>query len=319
MSKKRGLSTLVLLIVISSILLSYSLVAALRNALPEGRPVLWREPEDIASRDLYHGPGGEAMKPDLSKVTFVENKIIGYSTKYRVRDGSGNEWVVKVGEEAQSDTVAGRLLWAVGYQAEISYFVPSVNIEGIGAVENARFEARPKDIKRASTWSWDDNPFEGTREFQGLKVMMALINNWDIKDENNKTLVVRNRVTGETELHYIISDLGGSFGRAGNMVTRSRNNPTDYVNSEFVEGVIGNHVAFSYSGKRRGLFHQITVEQAAWIGGWLSRLSEQQIRDAFRSGNYNPEEVEMLSMGLIERIKELNALAGERLAPKEEV
>jgi hypothetical protein len=67
------------------------------------------------------------------------------------------------------------------------------------------------------------------------------------------------------------------------------------------------------------LLHQITVEQAAWIGGWLSRLSEQQIRDAFRSGNYNPEEVEMLSMGLIERIKELNALAGERLAPKEEV
>jgi len=123
-------------------------------------------------------------------------------------------------------------------------------------------------------------------------------------------------MTGETELHYIISDLGGSFGRAGNMITRSRNNPTDYVNSEFVEGVYGNHVAFSYSGKRRGLFHKITVEQAAWIGGWLSRLSEQQIRDAFRSGNYSPEEVEMLTLGLIERKKELKDLAGQRHTPK---
>jgi hypothetical protein len=32
-------------------------------------------------------------------------------------------------------------------------------------------------------------------------------------------------MTEETELDYIISDLGGSFGRAGNMITRSRNNP----------------------------------------------------------------------------------------------
>ncbi|HSE98406.1 MAG TPA: hypothetical protein VLD57_09100, partial [Blastocatellia bacterium] len=83
-----------------------------------GTPVLWREPGDIASRDLYNGPGGD-IKPDLSRVTFVEKKTGGYSTKYRVRDGSGDEWIVKVGKEAQSDTVASRLLWAIGYGAEI--------------------------------------------------------------------------------------------------------------------------------------------------------------------------------------------------------
>lgn len=27
-----------------------------------GTPVLWREPSDIASRNLYFGPGGEAMR-----------------------------------------------------------------------------------------------------------------------------------------------------------------------------------------------------------------------------------------------------------------
>ncbi len=30
-----------------------------------------------------------------------------------------------------------------------------------------------------------DDPFEDTREWNGLRVMMALMNNWDLKDENN--------------------------------------------------------------------------------------------------------------------------------------
>ncbi|HXF41452.1 MAG TPA: hypothetical protein VN687_17180, partial [Blastocatellia bacterium] len=54
-----------------------------------GTPVLWQQPGDISSRDLLLGPGGEDMKPDLSKVTFIREEKGGYSTKYRVRDGAG--------------------------------------------------------------------------------------------------------------------------------------------------------------------------------------------------------------------------------------
>ena len=46
-----------------------------------GTPVLWRAPEDIQSRNLLVGAGGESMKPDLSRVTFVEVKTGGWSTK----------------------------------------------------------------------------------------------------------------------------------------------------------------------------------------------------------------------------------------------
>ena len=51
---------------------------------PTGTPVLWREPLGIESRSLLLGAGGEEMKPDLSKVTFLEEEKGGYSTKYRV-------------------------------------------------------------------------------------------------------------------------------------------------------------------------------------------------------------------------------------------
>jgi hypothetical protein len=287
-----------------------------KKAKAQGTPVLWQEPLDIASRDLYHGPGGESMMPDLSRVTFIEKKTGGYSTKYRVRDGSGNQWVVKIGNEAQSDTVASRLLWAIGYPAEISYLVPRVTIEGKGDFENARFEARPKDIDRASIWSWDNNPFIGTKEFQGLKVVMLLLNNWDIKDDNNKILVAKNKETGATELQYIVSDLGGTLGKTGNFISRTRNKPSDFQKSRFIEKVEGDIVRFNYGGKRGDLFRNITVEQARWVGELMSRLSEQQIRDGFRSGNYKPEELEVLTLALTERIGELKNLGDQQVKSK---
>ena len=39
--------------------------------------MLWRDPGSIESRNLLLGSGGQAMKPDLRKVTFIEKKIGG--------------------------------------------------------------------------------------------------------------------------------------------------------------------------------------------------------------------------------------------------
>lgn len=44
--------------------------------------------------------------------------------------------------------------------------------------------------------------------------MMALLNNWDIKDTNNKILLVRDGSAGRGELHYIVSDPGAVMLRA---------------------------------------------------------------------------------------------------------
>src|SRR5215213_137857 len=106
-----------------------------KKGQPQGTPVLWREPTDISERDLLLGPGGEEMKPDLSRVTFIKEETGGYSKKYRVRDGRGRVWVAKIGKEAQPETVASRLVWAVGYVAEVTYLTPRVQIEGKGTFE----------------------------------------------------------------------------------------------------------------------------------------------------------------------------------------
>jgi hypothetical protein len=246
------------------------------------------------------------MKPDISKLTFIEQKTGGFSTKYRVRDARGNEWIAKIGKEAQTDTAANRLLWALGYETEIAYLIPKAKIEGKGEYENVRLEARPASVKRAGNWMWENNPFMNAPEFRGLKILMVMLNNWDMKDDNNEILAMRGDTSGEGELRYIISDLGATFGKTGGFLSRSRNKPSDYVKAEFIKNVNGDVIDFSYSGKNQKLFEGITVADARWLSNLLKRLTDDQIKDAFRSANYSAEEVDLLAGEFRERI---NALA----------
>ncbi len=303
-----------------------------KKSVPVGRPVLWKEPTDIGSRDLFLGPGGAEMRPDVSSLTFIKAEKGGYSPKLRVRDARGREWVAKLGKEAQSETAAVRLLWAVGYQTEVNYLVPCVHIPGAPRLRkkvdrcegdgfaNVRFEARPNNVERTGEWKWKRNPFVGRRELQGLIVMMAFLNNWDIKDSNNVVLYVPDE-SGRSvaESRYAISDLGATFGKTGRLpffwrFTRSRNNPKDYAKSRFIDKVKGERVAFRYGGKNRGLFKGISVGQAKWLGKLLQRLSDRQIGDAFRAANYSPAEVRMLTDAVRRRIYELIELPGPSLA-----
>jgi hypothetical protein len=302
-----------------------------------GRPVLWREPTDIKSRDLFLGPGGTQMRPDTTSITFIEAQKGGYSPKFRVRNAHGREWVAKLGSEAQSETAAVRLLWAIGYQTEINYLVPCVHIKGAprprkkvnrcegDGFSNVRFEARPENVERTGEWKWKRNPFVGRRELQGLIVMMAFLNNWDLKDSNNVVLYVpaeSNQSVAESL--YAISDLGATFGKTGHLpffwrFTRSRNKPKDYAKSRFIDKVKGERVAFRYGGKNRGLFKNISLADAKWVGNLLSRLSDRQLRDAFRAANYSPAEVDMLTGAVRRRIYELIELPGPAIVSLEPI
>jgi hypothetical protein len=298
-----------------------------REAMQQGTPVFWQEPTDIGSRNLLLGPGGDGMKPDLSRVVFQEAPAEGgYSVKWRVRDGAGKTWVAKLGNEAQPETAATRLVWAAGYPTEVTYLAPCVKIENApkppdnksikrcegNGFANVRFEARPDEQKRLENWSWDKNQFAGTKEFAGLVVMMALVNNWDLKDTNNKIIYVPGASGGE--LRYVVSDLGATFGKTGNFITHSRNEPEKYIKTKFVEKVEGGRVKFDYNGKMGSLFDNITVEQAKWIGDVLSQLSEEQVKDAFRAANYPAEDVEGLAQEVLARINSLHTLGGPAAA-----
>lgn len=271
--------------------------------------VLW-EPVDISKRDLRFGPGGRAMQPNLRRVAFIKKETGGNNPKYRIRDGSGRVWVAKVADESQPEVAAVRLLWGVGYKTEINYIAPRLRIPRVGTFTNASLEARPANHKRGERWKWDDNPFNGSREMAGLRIMMAMINNWDLKDGNN---IVLNTPDG---VHYVISDLGSSFGKPPvsskfilNRFGRSVNDPRDYVRSDFIKGAKEGQIEFAYKGKGVGLLDDITLEQGRWLADLLMQLSDRQIADAFRAANYRPAEVRALTAEFRSRINDLDRIS----------
>ena len=86
-------------------------------------PSLWREPGDIAERNLLYGSGGAEHQPRGTMV-FVDEDHAGTNPKFYVRDQEGTKWTAKMGVEAKPETAAAHLLWAVGYYTDEDYFVP---------------------------------------------------------------------------------------------------------------------------------------------------------------------------------------------------
>ena len=294
---------------ITAFVSAFAILISAASIFAQQRAVMW-EPVAVEKRNLLNGAGGTAMKPNLRRVHFVKKETGGNNLKYRIRDASGKVWVAKIADESQAEVAANRLLYGIGYMTEIDYLAPALTIPGKGRHTNVRLEARPAGIDRDGRWKWDENPFQGTREFKGLRVMMALINNWDLKDDNNAIL----RAGGIAR--YLVSDLGSSFGKLPyasapilNRFGRSVNDPVDFVNSTFIHGVEPNgEVDFYYKAKGKKVLTGITVQDARWIGGLLARLSDRQIRDAFRAANYSPSETRLLSGAIRNRIRQLNAL-----------
>jgi hypothetical protein len=295
--------------------------------------VLWRDPGDIASRNLFYGPGGQSHVPQ-GTFTFKEEDNAGSSPKFDVTDQDGIVWRVKMGPEARPETVASRFVWAVGYFANEDYFMPMLHVEAMqhlsrgeslvlanNNVANVRLKRHLKDEKKIGSWAWAKNPFSGSREWYGLRVLMAVLNNWDLKDVNNSVYLTRDEPIEE---RYAVSDLGDSFGPTGlNLALKGK--PSAYCSSKLINKTATEYVDFNIpSGPpvfyifnvpemaRRlsltWLGKHIPRKDARWMGDLLARLSHDQIQDAFRAAGYSPQEVEELSKTLERRIGELETL-----------
>ncbi len=301
--------------------------------------LLWQDPADITSRDLYYGPGGKQHAPHTT-YTFLKEDLQGTNPKFDVRDENGVKWKVKPGVEARPEVVASRLVWAVGYYANEDYFLPELRVEDMpplkrgqnlvgpdGTIRNVRLKRQLEGEKKLGEWKWRENPFNQQRELNGLRVMMALINNWDLKDVNNSVYAEKEKHAGAPELHYAVTDLGASFGTTGRSWTHSlsKGNLKSYQHSKFIRKITPEYVDFTvptrpaliyvFTPKEfisrlelRWIGKRIPRSDAKWIGGLLAQLSPEQIRDAFRAAGYSPEQVQGFAVVVEERIAELNKL-----------
>lgn len=314
----------------------------------KSQAVLWRDPGNVSKRDLYYGPGSKALAP-APPFRFLKEVKEGSMPKFDVEDARGVKWRVKLGPEAQAETVSSRLLWAMGYNAEESYYFNRANIAGLRrlsrgqkyvdgeSVREARFEPRRNNIDRGKRWDWSKNPFKNTRELNGLKTMMVFLNNWDAFKKNNRVLHLKD-AGNKTEAQYTVTDLGATLGAVGGFGRhRSKNNVSDFERRRLVSKVEDGKVKFDYDLKPKKLgllsivyppyffrqrratnaMQKVPVEHAAWIGGQLSQLSDNQLRDSFRAAGYDRATTEAYVRALRSRINELNRLRERELAMRQ--
>ena len=286
------------------------------------RRLLWREPGRIETLDLAAGPGGPGGSPQ-PPFTFLEDHGGTLRPCISVRDARGREWRVKSGNEVHSEPFASRIAWAMGYFVETNYFVPCGSIEGRGPFNNCCFELNDRDARKhfdEHGWAWNDNPFVGTRELNGLKVLFLLLSNWDNKDvrdvaRGSNTAIfeytLRDRTT---EARYLVTDWGGSMGAwGGSVISRGKWDCDAYAaqSPHVVQGIDERgRVRWGYIGQRTAdAALDITVEDVAWIYCRLRRLSEEQIKAALRASGATEREVDVFAQALQSRISALGQIA----------
>jgi hypothetical protein len=277
-------------------------------------PELWVDPGDMRSLDLFHGAGGPDRAPRGPSFTFLARDTGGFSPGWDVRDDGGTEWSVKLGPEAQSEVVASRIVWAMGYRQPPTYYVPQWTLVGgpqPGPGAPARFRPQMPGSRRAGEWSWEENPFAYSREFRGLLVLMRVLNNWDLLNRNNAVYEFDSPGDG-VRRWYVVLDLGASLGRTQTLSMHSgtRNDVEDFERQGFVERVNDEGlVEFDQLGKwHRGLFTSITPLDVHWTCERLSRLSPEQWHDAFRAAGYDRDTAERFVRAIQARIAQGLAL-----------
>ena len=258
-------------------------------------PELWQE-RDVATLDLFHGPGGVERQPRPGTAwRFVEKDTTGFSPGWDVRDAAGTEWSVKQGPEAQSEVVASRIVWALGFHQPPTYYVADWSLADgpePGRQPAGRFRPAVAGARRAGEWSWEKNPFAGTEPFRGLLVLMRVLNNWDLLDRNNTVYEFEPPRAG-VRRWFVVIDLGASFGKTHGLDSQrsgTRNDPADFEEQGFLEGVDDDgYVEFDMLGKwHRGLFGRLSPADVRWTCERLQRITPRQWDDAFRAGGYEP-------------------------------
>jgi len=298
------------------------------------RTVLWRDARAITAEELEAGPCGQKGAP-APPFHFVEEHDTGSQPCVSVLDAAHQEWRVKWGQEVHTEVFGTRLAWALGYFAEPTYFVRAGSIENTRDLRrararideqnrftNARFELSERDVERhfdAHGWAWHDNPFVGTHELNGLKILMMLVSNWDNKDvrdvaRGSNTAIFEYRLPNhEREARYLIIDWGAALGAWGNnVIQRGRWDPAAFAgqNQQFITGVDGDIVRFGYQGQRTAdASANISRADVAWFVRIADHLTDDHLRAALRASGANREEIDPFTASLRARLDQLRTAA----------
>lgn len=291
--------------------------------------VLWRAPSGIGIENWTCGSAGCDHAP-APPFHFEREDMEGTFPKLTVTDAKGRTWSVKFGIKVTPESFCSRFVAALGYIVEPSYYVASGKIEGArrfgrasdyvksdGTFVRARFQLRDTtalEFLPKHAWSITDNPFRGTHQLAGLRVVLMLLSNWDVKDvrsgqESSNTALFRGP---DGQMLYSFFDWGSTLGRWGSITRRTRNDCSGFRadSPHLITGVHDDVVVWGYSGKHDSeVRNGITVDDLRWLAPYLSAITSEQIRAGLKASGATDRQNDTCAEALESRIQEVQAVA----------
>ncbi len=277
------------------------------------RAQLWM-PGDIAARDIAAGPqrkDGFAFRQTVN-CRYAPEELSGASPKFACLSGD-DELKVKYGgnnAEVYAEVAATRLLWALGFGADVMY---PVGVLCDGCPESLRGMPRgnqqwlfdPATIERKmdarefeedDTWAWRD--LESVREEMGgaprahrdaLKLLAVFLQHTDTKPQQQRLVCLDEAPEGVDEdtapclkPFMMINDLGLTFGRANTFnVNTMGMNLVQWSATPIwrKDGVCVGNLPKSFTGTLENPV--ISEAGRAFLADLLMKLSDDQIAALF--------------------------------------
>ena len=235
--------------------------------------------------------------------TWVATDTTGYSPGYEVRGPDGRVWDVKLGAEAQSEVVASRVLWAIGYHQPPTYYVANWQLAGGpgGQQSSAHgFASNREDAEVIGDWSWADNEFIGTQPYHGLDHRQHSAEQLGLEDVEQQDLSLQERCVSAAALRRARSrrvarqdnDLPPALDPSH---SRSRIRPgvTQQHRRFRIAGIHQAHrrerVDFDFDSIYGSIVDLVRPADVRWTAELLNRLTDAQWDDAFRAADYSPD------------------------------
>ncbi len=308
-----------------------ALAAFLMLALPvcaaDPPQLLWQAPRAMTVQDWVCGFGGCGQAPE-PPFHFLKDDSGGTAPKFSVSDRNGRVWSAKFGAEVIPECFGARFVSALGYFTEPTYYVARGTVDEVqkirrarrvvkkdGTFLRARFQLRnDKDFEflKGRTWAWNENPFRGTRELAGLKIVMMLLSNWDAKDARDGDESNNNVFRGPQGLLFTVYDWGASLGRWGSVFRRDQSDCSAYTHDSphFIRAVRAGEIEFGFIGKHGDdLKRGITVDDVRWLLPYLLRITPEQLRAGLKASGATQRQTACWASAIEQRIRQLEAAA----------
>jgi membrane-associated phospholipid phosphatase len=283
------------------------------------RAQVWHATE-VSKMDLSQGPRlPDAIEPGATvRCNFVDRTFDGKSPKFACVLPSGEEAKVKFGEtngEVPGEVAATRLLWALGFGADVMYPVRVIcrgcpdwvsgRMAGPGErlVDPAVIERKMPAREIPGTpeaWSWPE--LDLIREDEGgapiahrdaLKLLAVFLQHTDSKPEQQRLVCLDEEAEASARCErpfMIMNDVGLTFGRA-NLAN------TNFVGSvnlrEWAETPVWKKDAVCVGNLPRSLTGTlkdpvISEDGREFLATLLLQLSDAQLRDMFETAGVEP-------------------------------